>query len=300
MHSTRQSLTAPGFLGEPGRFRARQRLVSPASGGTPPAFTVDFINEVDDDGTCSGSVTAVPSGGVAPYTYVWGDITGSQPIQYDATLVGACGPSDWEVIVTDSIGQIVIAPWHVYRAEHTGTVVTSRTIAIAAFATPSVSYDAATLGLNRFNTQFEITIGTTLVATLTAVRYRVAVTTRTSRTLTNTSGVTADVGGTEDLPYDFNFPGVTESNFNQRIYGPTSRLAGQSVSYGSAVRTYDSGEVNVPGYSSDFDGYGTLNASVIAYAPTFTPLNAWTSTSTGNREFGFTELVYYDYHCARQ
>lgn len=27
MNSTRQSLTAPGFLGEPGRFRARQRLV---------------------------------------------------------------------------------------------------------------------------------------------------------------------------------------------------------------------------------------------------------------------------------
>lgn len=36
MHPTRQSLTAPGFLGEPGRFRARQRLVAPAGGGVVP------------------------------------------------------------------------------------------------------------------------------------------------------------------------------------------------------------------------------------------------------------------------
>jgi hypothetical protein len=300
MIQPRQSLTSPGLRSAgAGRFR-RQTLAAPEASGPPPAFTVDFINEVDDDGTCSGSVTAVPSGGVAPYTYQWGTVSYTTPVQYDQTLVGACGPSDWEVLVTDDVGNTVLAPWHVYRAEHTGTIATSRTVALASFATPSVSYNAATLGLNRFNTQFEATIGTTLVANLTAVRYRIAVTTRTSRTLTNTSGVTADVGGTEDLPYDFNFPSVTASNFNQRIFGPTSRLAGQGVTYGPAVRTYDSGEVNVPGYSSDFNGYGTLNASTTAYAPTFTPLNAWTSTSTGNREFGFTEIVFYDYHCARQ
>ena len=300
MTSNRQSLTAPGFLGELGRYRARQRLVAPAGGGTPPPFTVDFIDEVDDNGTCSGSVTAVPSGGVAPYTYFWGDISGVQPPQGDATLIGACGPSDWEVIVTDSVGNVVTVPWHVYRAEHTGTVVTSITWAIQSFNTPTRTYTSAQLNLKRFKTQFEAIISTTLVATLTAVRYRIAVTTRTSRTLTNTSGVTADVGGTENLSYDFNFPSFTASNFNQRIYGPTSRLAGQSVTYGPAVRTYDSGEVNIPGFSPDFDGYGILNASTVAYAPTFTPLNAWTSTSIGNREFGFTELVYYDYHCARQ
>jgi hypothetical protein len=194
----------------------------------------------------------------------------------------------------------VIVPWHVYRAEHTGTVVTSRTIPIAAFVTPSVTYNSAALGLNRFNTQFEITIGTVLVPILTSVRYRIAVTTRTTRELTNTSGVTANVGGTEDLPYDFNFPGITVSNSNQRIFGPDSRLAGQSIFYGSAVRTYDSGEVNIPGYSSDFNGYGTLNASTIGYAPTFTPLNAWTATNTGTRQFGFSEFIFYDYHCARQ
>jgi hypothetical protein len=36
MHPTRQSLTALGFLGEPGRFRARQRLVAPVGGGVVP------------------------------------------------------------------------------------------------------------------------------------------------------------------------------------------------------------------------------------------------------------------------
>lgn len=123
MHPTRQSLTAPGFLGEPGRFRARQRLVAPVPSGPPPAFAVDFINEVDDDGFCIGGVQAVPSGGVAPYTYLWVDDAASQGDQYTDTLANACGPSDWTLTVTDDIGQVVVVPWHVYRAAYEATLV---------------------------------------------------------------------------------------------------------------------------------------------------------------------------------
>jgi hypothetical protein len=78
---------------------------------------------VDDDGFCIGGVQAVPTGGVAPYVYLWVEDTLSQPDQYTDTLTNACGPSDWTLTVTDDIGQVVVVPWHVYRAAYEAALV---------------------------------------------------------------------------------------------------------------------------------------------------------------------------------
>lgn len=71
MNSTRQSLTAPGFLGEPGRFRARQRLVNVSDAFNPLKLPgLKFWFNAD---TVSGSSTTV-----------WNDMTGG----FKATALG--------------------------------------------------------------------------------------------------------------------------------------------------------------------------------------------------------------------
>lgn len=71
MHSTRQSLTAPGFLGELGRFRARQRLVNVSDAFNPLNLPgLKFWFNAD---TVSGSSATV-----------WNDMTGG----FKATALG--------------------------------------------------------------------------------------------------------------------------------------------------------------------------------------------------------------------
>ncbi len=269
----------------------------------PQPLSIEFINEIDSDGGYTGGVTVVATGGTGPYTYQWTDDAFIQPTQYTDVLEFALGPSDWTVQVTDSLGEIVTEPWHVYRAEHTGSVQTCVTKAIVtiSYFDPSLTYDSASLNFLRFQQAFITNVSTTLVATMTGVSYLFVVTNQTSRGLVNNALITADVGGTEDFPFELNLPGsVQDAASTQRIYGPTSRLTGQSVSYGSATRTYDSGTIPIPSPSVDFDGLGILDASVTAFSLIFTPLNAWTGYGIDTRRFGFTACVIYDYHCARQ
>jgi len=64
----------------------------------PSSFTVNANAPVINCfGTCTGSALATPSGGTAPYTYLWDDFQNSQ------MAISLCA-GDYEVVVTDDNG----------------------------------------------------------------------------------------------------------------------------------------------------------------------------------------------------
>ncbi|MFH1320922.1 MAG: gliding motility-associated C-terminal domain-containing protein [Bacteroidota bacterium] len=69
-----------------------------------PSTLVSMTN-TSCNGICDGTATAEPSGGAAPYTYLWNDAIS----QTDSTATGLC-PGPYTVTVTDANGCITIAP----------------------------------------------------------------------------------------------------------------------------------------------------------------------------------------------
>ncbi|MBL4577407.1 MAG: T9SS type A sorting domain-containing protein, partial [Flavobacteriales bacterium] len=57
-------------------------------------------------GSCDASVVAIPISGVAPYTYLWKDSTGTTLSQITDTITGLC-PGNYTAFITDATGDTV-------------------------------------------------------------------------------------------------------------------------------------------------------------------------------------------------
>ncbi|MBL7957839.1 MAG: SprB repeat-containing protein, partial [Flavobacteriales bacterium] len=68
----------------------------------PTELTVSgTISPITCNGACDGAITAVPSGGTAPYSFLWTPAPPGDPTQ--PTIAGLCA-GDWTVTVTDANG----------------------------------------------------------------------------------------------------------------------------------------------------------------------------------------------------
>lgn len=87
----------------------------------PGAFAanIELSNKITCNGDCDGSLTVTPTGGTAPYTYLWsnGDTT--------ATIIDLC-EGTYSVIVTDNLGAIATAS---YDVEAPSSVTVTATLA---------------------------------------------------------------------------------------------------------------------------------------------------------------------------
>jgi poly(3-hydroxybutyrate) depolymerase len=114
------------------------------------SLTMTISVTIDNMGSCDGTATVAPSGGIAPYTYLWDDPN----TQTSATATGLC-TGNHTVIVVDSNGDTITATIHVpailgipaHRYEN----------AVAVYPNPAGSY-AKVIVKNgqRLNARFEL------------------------------------------------------------------------------------------------------------------------------------------------